>query len=288
MSSAWDKLDEAVLTVPKLMETLYIDLAQPLVQKLGQALGTVMEMSNTLLLPVEKWNREKRMTFERNLTRYGNSLERIPSEDITEVPPELGIPILDKLSYVRNENIADLYINLLTTASSTTTQQDSHPAFLQVINSLSADEALIINYLVEKEYVPFISYRSYEHVERPLGKVPIQNYEGFSYRNYDKNLVGLETEISLIFPNNIQLYLDNLVGCRILIIANGLMLSDPTIYERLETLYASERQQHINSLVGFDKTVTQMGYYSVTSFGQVFINACTSGLTTYESNSTRE
>ena len=72
--------------------------------------------------------------------------------------PQIGVPIIEKLGYITNDEIADLFTNLLTKASSVDTVNLAHPSFVQLIERLSVDEARIIKYLFNKEDIPCILF----------------------------------------------------------------------------------------------------------------------------------
>ena len=95
------------------MQSIYTDLAQPGIKKVGLALETVLDLSNTILLPIKLLNERARLQVQKNLKIYQDKLEGVPIEDIVQVPPELGLPILDKLTYVTNKEIAESLIGLV-------------------------------------------------------------------------------------------------------------------------------------------------------------------------------
>ena len=73
-------------------------------------------------------------------------MKDVPPEDVSEVPPEIGVPIIEKLSYVTNEELRKLYIELLAKASIKEENDKAHPNFINIINSLSPDEANLLSY----------------------------------------------------------------------------------------------------------------------------------------------
>ena len=106
----------AMIKNPDILKIIYQDLAQPSVKKVGIALGTVFGLSNTLLLPIKLLNERTKLLFQNNMERYKIKLNEIPEDIICEVPPEIGIPVIEKLTYIQDINISELYINLLAKA----------------------------------------------------------------------------------------------------------------------------------------------------------------------------
>lgn len=119
-----------VKETPKILTTIYGDLAQPSVRKVGTALETVFEFSTSLLLPLKLINEKFKLNFEKRLNDYKKKLEEIPDDKICEVNPQIGTPLIEKLSYTTNDEIADLFTNLLTKASSIDTVNLAHPSFV--------------------------------------------------------------------------------------------------------------------------------------------------------------
>ena len=56
-----------VKQTPKILTTIYGDLAQPSVKKVGFALETVFEFSTSFLLPVKLLNEKFKLNFEKRL-----------------------------------------------------------------------------------------------------------------------------------------------------------------------------------------------------------------------------
>ena len=100
--------------------------------------------------------------FEKRLKEYSDKLDAISEEKICKVNPQIGIPIIDKLTYVTDDDIADLFTTLLGKASSYNTINQAHPGFVQIIDKLSGDEAKIIKHLYRNiGYIPFLSIKGY-------------------------------------------------------------------------------------------------------------------------------
>ncbi len=251
-----------VKDVPQVLTLIYSDLAQPGVKKVGTALETVLEFSTSFLLPVKLLNEKFKLNFEKRLDDYKEKLEDVPESDLCEVNPQIGTPIIDKLSYTTNDEIADLFTSLLTKASSIKTVNLAHPSFVQLIERLSVDEARIIKHLINKDIVPSVSFRAY-----------LKNKKGF--QEILKSATSLHIEVELFFPLNINTYLDNLVSMGILDNSHGMRKIDANIYEPLykihnyvqisESYTKSEKFSHIEK---------EDSYFQITDFGKTFIRAC--------------
>ena len=251
-----------VKETPQILLTIYGDLAQPSVKKVGTALETVFEFSTSLLLPIKLLNEKFKLNFEKRLNEYKEKIEQISEENLCEVNPQIGTPIIEKLSYTTNDEIANLFTNLLTKASSTETVNLAHPAFVQLIERLSVDEARIIKYLLNKDIIPCISFRA--HLKENNG-----------FQEILKNGTLIQFEIELLFPQNIKTYLDNLSSMGILDVSHGLHKKDENIYNPLYEKYTYETVNESYSETTIFKNVSKIkSYYQITDFGKAFIIAC--------------
>ncbi|MCA5006811.1 DUF4393 domain-containing protein [Sphingobacterium bovistauri] len=254
-----------VKQTPQILTTIYGDLAQPAVKKVGTALETVFEFSTSILLPIKLLNEKFKLNFEKRLNEYKEKLEKVPEDDICEVNPQIGTPLIEKLSYTTNDEIADLFTNLLIKASSTKTVNLAHPSFVQLVERLSVDEARIIKSLKGKDIIPCITFRA--HMK--------EQSKGF----YEilKNGTMLQFDIELLFPQNISTYLDNLTSMGVLDISHGLHKMDDNIYNSIYENYGYDKvNENYIKTDQFSRVEKKKSYYQITDFGKTFIHACNS------------
>lgn len=253
---------DLVKTVPNVIGQVYQDLAQPGVQAVGKALGTVFEFSTSFLLPVKLLNEKFKLNFAKRLDEYKAKLEEVPEEKRCEVHPQIGTPIVEKLSYTTTDEIADLFTTLLANASNADKVDLAHPSFVNMIERLSTDEARIIKYLKKVKEVPYCSFRA------------ISKDENGGFITIKDHLTLLPYCISLNYPQNINAYMSNLVSLGILIDKVGLFKIDNSQYDSICA------KNNLNGLkqklvpVAFKDIEVSKSYYKVTSFGELFIDAC--------------
>ena len=256
-----------VKQTPQILSTIYCDLAQPSVKKIGAALETVFEFSASFLLPLKLLNEKFRMNFEKRLNEYKQKIENIPDGELCEVNPQIGIPLLQKLSYTTNDEIANLFTNLLAKASWIKTVNMAHPSFVQLIERLSLDEAKIITSLNHKSVISLIPYTlSYDSnigKMRESGKI-------------------LHFKIELLFPLNASMYVDNLCSMGILAIKprRGIWVGDKhEEYKKMITDYFISAAHKKSYSVHLENLNISLGWdidYEITDFGRSFINTCIS------------
>lgn len=258
-------MDNSVLDLvkgtPNILGQIYEDLAQPSVKAVGQALGTVFEFSTSFLLPVKLLNEKFKMNFKKRITEYEKKLEEIPEEKRCEVHPQVGTPIIEKLSYTTNDEIADLFTTLLANASNIDMVNTAHPAFISIIERLSPDEARIIKYLKGKEDIQYCDFR---------GNVK----NGNGYNTIIEHATLIPQEVHLAFPKNVNAYLANFVSLGILFDMVGTYRIDQTIYNKIKEFYGFEKLKTQLASNVFKEVVANNSYYKVTDFGKLFIQAC--------------
>jgi hypothetical protein len=265
MSENKDLTNIAKETGSQLVGNLYTDFLQPSIKTLGTTLGSVVELITLFQVPIQYVNEKVKLNFSKRLKEYAKKLEEIPDEKKCEVNPQIGVPTIERLGYITNDEIADLFTNLLTKASSVDTVNLAHPSFVQLIERLSVDEARIIKYLFneDKEYIPCVSFRTH-----------FKNEGGFV--DSLENGTSLSFEIDFSFPKNEKLYLDNLVSMGILDISHGKYFTNEAIYESLYKLHKYEQlvEKTCREDSPFDKIDKIKSYYQITDFGKAFITAC--------------
>lgn len=218
-------------------------------------LYTVLGLGNTLLWPVYLVNEKSKLSIQKNLESYRKKLENIPEDKIISVAPEIGVPIAEKLSYVSDESISNLYVNLLAKASSAEHVHNAHPSFVNVINNLSPDEAKILEKFRKDPFVPGV---------RPKW-----------IRNSGHHRVAidcvLEDEMTngVDYVQNLTAYLSNLVGLGLIEISIGSFEHKADNYRIL--LLKAEAQ--VEPVVDY-KIVSEKLTLTLTDFGRLFITAC--------------
>lgn len=237
-------------------------LCFPAAEQAGKALGNIIGLFNTLTLPVKLFNEYS----EKNYKKYSEKIKDIPNEKIKEIEPEIGIPLMEKLSYTSNEDLAEAYINLLAKASNKDDVDLVHPGFISKINSMAPDEVKILEYLKDKNDIEYIFFR-------------VKNNQQTMF-NLSNKLTGLENVLELT-SEKIQLHIENLISLNILEDKEGVWFSEQKGYDKLIELYKDIEMDYINFIekmphYGEGRSLfIQKSYYKVTTIGRTFIKACT-------------
>ena len=244
----------------KLIREIYGDLARPGAQQVGKALGTTLGLGNTILWPVHFLNQTTNAILKGNLEKLRRKMENTPLEEVCEVPPEVGVPIAEKLSYVTNEELSEMYTELLAKASQKQHANAAHPSFANIINNISPDEAILLKGIKTNAAIPFISVRFYKKGTN-------------QWIELHPMMLQLPCLAQLAYPNNVPAYFSNLEGLGIVDIQDDTYLAQDNLYTSLEELakntYSKVATQITERELRFNK-----GRIEITSFGRLFLQAC--------------
>jgi hypothetical protein len=250
------------MKTPDLLKEIYGDLAKPGVQQVGMALKTVLQLGSNILLPFRLLN-ETACAFEKSkFEDIAKRFSQIPQEDIIEISPEIGTPILEKLSYVQDETLRTMFIELLAKSSSASQVDLAHPSFVNLISSMSPDEAVMIKSFSGIANIPFISL------------------EAVNPTNSSSIMIAdliISTPNGVSFPDRIPLYLSNLAGLGILEMRRDTYITDDNIYANLESF--GKLQNNIGPTINVKNEVrlveAKKHIFIVQPYGKSFISACT-------------
>lgn len=258
MTSEWKEIAIELGKVPALLPRIYGDLLRPGVKQVGKALETVFGLGNTILWPVMWLNQASQITLKRNLERFREKLEGVADEKVAPVAPEVGVPIAEKLAYVSDEKLSELYLNLLAKAANSDTAGQAHPSFVNVINNLSPDEALLLPRFRKNR--PFLeAYAELDQLRRRKLEVLLFHAPMYS---------------DLTFSDNMSAYVSNFEGLGLVSVEPGAKLADETsTYADIEAAWRltlpNLPQFPAGCSLSFVKGLTRL-----TSFGHLFVKAC--------------
>lgn len=252
----------AAKNASELANNVYTDI-RPIIQPVAKSIGRVIEFMGCVTLPFQYWSEMAKINYVKRIEEYKKKVESIKEEDRCEVHPEIGVPIMQALPYTTNDDIAEMFTNLLASASDIRLSGSAHPAFVEYIKQMSPDEAMIVKHLKGLEVIPYISLRIY--LDAPN--------KGFI--TIAEKVVNLDHELQLIYPENVKVDISNLLSLGIIADAMSLHLVDDNIYQKiiqdqgLDELKAENEKNPDVKSVNYSK-----GYYKVTEIGKLFIKAC--------------
>jgi hypothetical protein len=251
------------------LKAIYKDLASPGVKQVGRALETVLQTGNIVLLPLRMLN-EFAANFERrNFEQIADRFSNIPEGDIVDVRPEIGVPILEKLSATQDPDLRHLFIELLATAADREKVTLAHPSYVRVIESLSPDEAHILKEWKGKSLFPSMSVTK---VGKASSSVTL------------RDLVVVPPS-GVAVESMLSVYVANMAGLGLLTVREGTYLADEEAYEPLINIARKDFPEIKNGSLQFSisseseklsegDVVYNKGCIEILSYGRVFQHAC--------------
>ncbi len=267
--------------VKDLAKPLYEDALKPAALQVGRTLETAGRAVNAALGPlrlaVYGWERLEEILEE-------GIAKRLVERDVHEVrspPPYIAVPALEALRYTAGEDeLREMFLNLLATSMDAAQPQDVHPSFVETIKQLSSDEGRIMALFDETDRIQVWAFTF-----RPRAADMYQNTREESFGPLSMVVVDAACTRPASFPTLV----DNLQRLRLLAVtksesftvldANRLrdVLRDPTRYgEDIDALLClSPRLQDLVCTMVFGDTIA-VSYTSLalTDYGRGFYRSC--------------
>lgn len=251
----------AIWKTSELQKEIYGDLLKPGVAQVGKALESVLGFGNTVLIPLRIMNGSADLYEKAAFRKLADRLSKVPEAQIVSIPPEVGVPALDRLSYTKDENLQNMFVNLLASAASSERSQYAHPAFVKIIDFLSPDEAKILEFLAKNPWPGCVSI----------------------IRNSDDGIQILRSPLiapppECAFPQNISAYVSNLSGLGLVQIDEMRWKEDDKYYQDVFEYVQKDYPDVILGLDhGFSKEngiIAAKKIISMTDFGRIFLEGC--------------
>jgi len=181
---------------------------------------------------------------------------------VNPIPLRLAIPLLQSASIEDDDSIQELWARLIANATDPDKNIDLHPAFIEIINQLSPDEAKI---LIKFEEIAEFSVILSAEVKIDNKKKEVGIIGNGLYDSLKNEYFFMCTHLTLKASENVMLYIDNLLRLQIIEFTNilepidkyprvGIPVLTGTDYDKLEVM----RKEHLQ----------------FTEFGKKFLNAC--------------
>lgn len=242
------------------LEKAYDDVIHPAASTTGKIVDLIPKVIFTALLPLRKWINDREEYFEETGKLVTKKLENVEEEKI--VTPELyvAVPTIQALSYSLDDNeLKNLYANLLARAMNVDTKEFVHPAFVEIIKQLSPIDALILKEIMSREHNPIIDLWYYE-IKSSAGEILARNI----------------TSITISSQEVISSSIDNLK--RLGIIESPIGSSELTNENAYNDILNSENYKNIKS--NFNSIKEGYDFYNdkksirATDFGEIFYQIC--------------
>jgi hypothetical protein len=253
---------DAAQAAGDLLPEIYRDVAKPAASEVGHTLGGVVRLALSPLNALV-WGYKRIETWLE--TKIEEKLAGVPKERIVSPPLMIAGPVVQALPFAAHDDeLREMFANLLATAMDSATQRRAHPSFVDVIRQITSDEAKVLRKFVSNERQPVVDLM-------------------YTLKNSGGTLPGIRTFALTGFnagcarPDDINVYFDNLHRLGILAwspFGSFLVLREdhyPQL-ENHEIMSAAKKRLEANPLV--ERTYFDRKYVEVTEYGREFIAAC--------------
>ncbi|MBI3621518.1 MAG: DUF4393 domain-containing protein [Nitrospirae bacterium] len=247
---------------------VYQDVLQPAAKEVGKALSTVAKTIHIALAPLSAlvWGYDQ--ISEYLTQRLSELLHDIPPDRIATPPANIAGPALQALRFTASEpDLREMFARLLAASMDTATQTTVHPAFVETIKQLSADEARILSLMAKTRYHP-----------QPLVTLNIRTTPPFfpetGQMDIHRNLTLVSLRAGVISPALESSYFDNLSRLGLILVKPSVELLKSDLYKEYDD--HPEVKKHLDRKTPGITPVVRRGSFEFSDFGQQFVNVCIS------------
>lgn len=259
-------LELMIEATKELVKDSYEDGVKPILKPTAEVIGMIPRAIKAALLPCEKWIMSREYNLAETQKLLEAKLENVSPDNIESPEPYIAIPALQYISYcMDNDELRDMYANLLASSMNKIVKNGVHPGFVEIIKQLSPDEAKILKYFASWKVVPTITLRA--NSKKGGGVEVISNFSNIG------ELVNCEASVE------IDKYFDNLIRLGLIVKAPPLSyLVNNALYEVLEGhTYIKTKIKEIEALKNDrNQPEIEKSFMKLTSFGEQFCEICLS------------
>lgn len=187
-----DSAGKAIETVPE----LYDDSLKPTVQESGKILSIIPRTIYAALVPLRKWIANKEYSLAETEKLLEKKLEHIGEDKIVTPDAYVAVPAIQAISYsMDNDELRNLYANLLAKSMNIDTKEKVHPSFVEIIKQMSPVDARVFKGIIESPFAPIIDL----YVKIPEGGTDCHQYNisWMEFSSYDIISVSLDNLLRL-------------------------------------------------------------------------------------------
>ena len=194
--------------------------------------------------------------------KVAEKLQNVPEENIITPPPHVAGPALESLRYTGAiDELKELYANLIASSMDSSTTNEAHPSFVEIIKQLSSEEAKLLTEFLNIGQEPIVTIRN--NLEDNTG-----GRDQFRHFTVLGERTGIEDYHRL--PN----YLDNLCRLGLIEIPENYVLIDNDPYKHIvEHPFVTGLVESIDNEDGRRSEVVKKTVI-VTGLGRQFIETC--------------
>lgn len=258
-----DKFDVAATAAAEVAKDVYKDGLQPTVQATGAVIGFIPRTVRVLLSPLEQWIIQSEHNRDMVSQMLEEKLKNTQPDKLVSPEAYIGVPALQNISYcMDNEQLREMYANLLASAMNSDKKSNVHPAFVDIIRHLSPDEAKLLKLIVAEEDIPIVTVRRVNKAGH--GDDILSNFSTFGED------CGCEN------PLDIEKYFDNLERLGLIARLPYQYIVDANAYDRVESHPLVIEKMNLPAPKDSIYTNNELskGVLTITAFGKGFCAIC--------------
>lgn len=263
--------NEIIDLTKEIAKEAYVDGGKPVLKPTGELVALIPRAIKAALSPVEKWILQSEYNIEETRKLLEEKLKNVSPEHIESPEAYIAVPAIKYISYcMDNEELREMYANLLANSMNKVVKNGVHPGFVEIIKQLCPDEAKILRYLSSHNTIPVITLR-YEN----------DNNEGF---DVIKNFSNIGELTNCEKPFEVNTYFNNLIRLGLLEISPTFSyLTDENQYEPLKnhSYIQSRLDETVIQKTGMKKSRFREQYMELTDYGKSFCSICINQMKTY-------
>lgn len=178
------------------IDKAYDDIAHPAASEAGKFAGRIPRLINAALAPLDCWILEREHHIEKTKQLLEENLKNKDPEKIVPPDPYVAVPAIQAISYsMDSDELRTLYANLLAKSIYADTKKSVHPAFTEIIKTLSPLDCKVFNSIMSTKQQAIGCY------ELRIGRIGSSSYSvAFPY----------VTAITIKSPIDVAASIDNL------------------------------------------------------------------------------
>ena len=266
-------LGKAVETVPE----LYDDGLKPAVQEAGKTLKLLPATINAVLAPLRQWIDQQEYNIAESQKLLEQKLENVAPESIVTPEAYVAVPAFQAIAYcMSNEELYDLFANLLAKSMVSGWKEKVHPSFVEIIKQLSPNDALVLREIFNSS--PIIEAATIAIVLKRKGAYMVGSPQPVKYS--DELVYNIHC--SSISEDQISISVNNLQRLGLVDLHSDYSPSDVNFDFVNQTSLYLEFEKLFEELKGTDEDPERIQinrkYISLNSLGKLFCEICIAGI----------
>ncbi len=269
-------------------EKMYDDLVHPTAEAVGVILSLPARYVRQKLSNVERFILEGEKNLNQISETISEKMADVDPKNITEPEPYIAVPALQGISYcMDNDELRNLYANLLATAMQKDKKDTVLPAFTAIIKQMSPIDAILIKNITPQKLYPLADARYQEKTPSLFTTLPI--FKSFATGN--DVFHNLSSLLSYQYtPENVAISIENLARLGLISITS-IFVKNESVYNDIASLPCCKKWgadlDLVKTLTGVPEEFKDAHHsiqnkefalipksFSMTNLGKLFFDTC--------------